>query len=203
MDPVLFKSYNEESLPINKKEILRYAGAMRSDDNVEHLLEECLKEADNCFSYKVCFKKFKIKINAENIDLGFCQVKSGNLQKNLMECKYVVAFAATIGPAIDRLIKRYVKISPAKALMFQAIGSERIEAVCDLFSKEAEKSAKQMYLRAHPRYSPGYGDLNLTIQKELFSALDCTKKIGITLNESFLISPSKSVTAFIGLSPLK
>ena len=50
-----------------------------------------------------------------------------------------------------------------------------------------------------PGFSPGYGDLPLDLQREIFAALDCPKRIGVSLNESLLMSPSKSVSAIIGL----
>ena len=50
-----------------------------------------------------------------------------------------------------------------------------------------------------PRFSPGYGDVPLEIQKDIVMLLDCAKRIGVSLNDSLLMSPSKSVTAFIGL----
>ena len=49
-----------------------------------------------------------------------------------------------------------------------------------------------------PRFSPGYGDLSLEVQKEIFSLLDCPRKIGVSLGDSLLMTPSKSVTAIIG-----
>ena len=49
------------------------------------------------------------------------------------------------------------------------------------------------------RVSPGYGDISLTMQKDIFAILDCERKIGITLNEDLLMSPSKSVTAIAGI----
>ena len=50
-----------------------------------------------------------------------------------------------------------------------------------------------------PRFSPGYGDLPLSAQKNIFAVLDPERRIGLTLNSSLLMSPSKSVTAFVGL----
>ena len=80
--------------------------------------------------------------------------------------------------------------------MFQAIGAERIEAVCDCFCDEIKK---EFVCSLKPRFSPGYGDLSLETQKQLFSILDCERQLGISLNSSLLMSPSKSVTAFVGL----
>ena len=81
-------------------------------------------------------------------------------------------------------------------MIFQAIGTERIESLCDTFCGEYSKE-KNVNLK--PRFSPGYGDLSLETQKDIFIILDCPRKIGVTLNESFLMSPSKSVTAFVGI----
>ena len=54
-------------------------------------------------------------------------------------------------------------------------------------------------MQLRPRFSPGYGDLPLELQKDVFRVLDCPRKIGLSLNESLLMSPSKSVTAIIGI----
>ena len=37
-------------------------------------------------------------------------------------------------------------------------------------------------------------------QKDIFALLDCNRQIGISLNESLLMTPSKSVTAIFGIS---
>ena len=102
---------------------------------------------------------------------------------------------AGAGLEIDRLIRRYTSLSPAKALFFQAIGAERIESLCDAFCEELKKDGLQL----RPRFSPGYGDLPMELQKDIFRVLDCPRKIGLALNESLLMSPSKSVTAIIGI----
>ena len=92
------------------------------------------------------------------------------------------------------MIAKYGAISPSRAFMLQAIGAERIEALCNKFNSEI--SAKS---QTAPRFSPGYGDLPIELQREIFLALDCPKRIGLTLNQSLLMSPTKSVTAIIGI----
>ena len=115
--------------------------------------------------------------------------------KNLKNTKKVILFAATIGIGIDRLIAKYSKISPSKAVVLDAIGSERIEALCDEFCEDL----KRKFGNLKPRFSAGYGDLSVEKQNEIFSILKCDKNIGLTLNDSFMMSPSKSVTAFVGI----
>lgn len=194
---VLVKKYNEP--PINKKEVLRYACARDASAEVEDILNSCLDEISGKLTYNVCYREFPVICNYPYIDLGFSTVTSSDLCKNLKNCQRIVLFAATIGIQLDRLIAKYGRISPAKALFFQAIGTERIESLCDAFNNDIKKEAEKSGETTAPRFSPGYGDLPLELQKEFFAVLDCGRKIGLTLNDSLLMSPSKSVTAIVGI----
>ena len=127
--------------------------------------------------------------------MGFCRTESASLAKNLCGCKKIILFAATVGIGIDRLIMKYGKLSPAKGIIMQGIGAERIEALCDAFS---ERLGEEGYV-LRPRFSPGYGDLSLDLQKQIFATLQPEKNIGLTLSSSCLMSPTKSVTAIIGI----
>jgi len=176
---VYTKTY--DAPPIDRREILRYAGVRGDAPEIEAILDECLKEAEDKLTYKLCYGDFSVSF--------FDSVDSKDLKKHLEGCDKVILFAATVGIGIDRLISRYASITPTKSLLFQAIGAERIEALCDEFNSEFVGS----------RFSPGYGDLPLEFQKEIFRLLDCPKRIGLTLNESMLMSPTKSVTAIIGV----
>lgn len=178
--------------PVNRGEILRYAGVRGRAEDVEKLLDECLEETGG-LTYRVCYAEFPI-IRGEELDLGFIKTRSDTAKKALLGCDSVVVFGATVGLAIDRLIAKYSVLSPAKALLLQAIGAERIESLCDLFCSETAVSKS-----IRPRFSAGYGDLPLEVQRDIFAVLGCEKNIGVTLNESLLMSPTKSVTAMFGV----
>lgn len=186
----------------NEKEILRYAGVSslcKASEETLSLVRECTHETLEKLSYRVCFSELPIKICGDTVDLGFATVCSRDLAKNLDSCESIILFGASVGIEMDRLIAKYSRISPAKALVFQAIGAERIEALCDTFCKEIAEEKKKHGRICRPRFSPGYGDLDINIQKDIFLALDCAKRIGLTLNASMLMSPTKSVTAIIGV----
>jgi len=183
--------------PINRKEILRYAGCAKADEATASLMEDCLCEAADALTYKVCFGELSAAIEGEICDFGMFSLSSGNLARNLSGCPRVILFAATVGVGIDRLIHKYSRIAPSRALMMQAIGAERIEALCDLFCADMEK---EMGASLRPRFSPGYGDLPLSVQKDIIALLDTPKRIGLSLNDSLLMSPTKSVTAFAGIT---
>lgn len=192
---IITKTYNEPTFC--EKEILRYAGCKSSEDELLQLLRACIDEVRDKLTYKVCYRELPVAVDNATCKLGDWSIESENLAKNLSGCKSVIVFAATMGVEIDRLIAKYGRISPSKALMLQAIGAERIEALCDAF---CEDIAREKNMAAKPRFSPGYGDLPLEVQKEFFMLLDCSKRIGLSLNDSLLMSPSKSVTAFLGLT---
>ena len=160
------------------------------------LLESCVDEVRDKISYRVCYRELPITISGDLCDFERFRFRSVHLATHLKDCQYVVLFAATIGVGIDRLIAKYGRLSPAKALMLQAIGAERIEALCDTF---CDDMARELHTGQKTRFSPGYGDLPISVQKDIFALLDCSKQIGLTLNDSLIMSPSKSVTAFLGI----
>ena len=103
---VTTKIYTEP--PICKNEILRYAGCKDStDESLQFLLEECLKEVLPKLSYKVCYIKLPLTMEDELCDFGCMKVHSKDLEKNLQGCENVLLFAATIGVEMDRLIIKY------------------------------------------------------------------------------------------------
>lgn len=194
MERVFVRTY--DAPPVRRDEILRYAGVRGEGAELAPLLSECLEEAKMALNYSVCYAEFSITRREDALDLGFVTTTSRDLQKNLADCSSGIVFAATVGLGIDRLIARYARVSATKALLFQAIGAERIESLCEVFCRELSEEQGDDLL--HPRFSPGYGDLPLELQKEIVSYLDCPKRIGLHLNQSLLLSPTKSVTALVG-----
>ena len=183
----------------NKKEIFRYAGVRGDAPEPDALLRECLDEVESKFVYRICYREFAISRYDSHLDLGFIKTESAGLKKNLSGCESIVLFAATVGMEIDRLVARYATVSPTRSLLFQAIGAERIESLCDVFCREIAEEKAKIGFQTCPRFSAGYGDFPLEAQKQIFAVLDCPRKIGLTLNQSLLMSPSKSVTAIIGV----
>lgn len=142
---------------------------------------------------KACYRVAAVQFLAEHtVDFGFMQIRSAALAKHLAGCKQIYIFAATIGVEVDRLILRAQKNEPSLALALQAAGAAAIESYCDYLCVNVLHTQAQ-------RFSAGYGDVDLMYQKLLFSALDCTRKIGLTLTDSCMMAPSKSVTAFVGI----
>ena len=190
---IITKEYSAPE--ISRKEIFRYMGTNETTEILDDIVDNCLNECVSLLKYKLCYCITDYFIKENSIDFGFAVTHSQALAKHLKNYSKCIIFAATTGTGIDRLITKYSRISPIKALCFQAIGTERIEALCDTFEKDIERE----YSKRSHRFSPGYADFDLSFQNELFSFLGCAGKIGLTLNSSLIMSPSKSVTGVIGI----
>ena len=195
------KSYSAP--PIDKIEALRYAGVRGDAPEISALLDECISEAMAHLSYKLCYAYYPISRDGGRVNLGFAEVCSDRLAAHLDGCHGVILLAATIGISFDRLVAKEIKVSPTKALLLDGLGAERIEALCDLFCREEAEVLAKSGKTLTSRFSAGYGDLPLDLQKSIFAALDCKKNIGLTLNDSLLMSPQKSVTAIIGIKRIE
>lgn len=188
-----FKTYTEFDLDENK--IMKYMRVYDFTPEIKELIDKGKQLSTSCLSGKVCYDVFDIEICGEDtIDLGFAKINSKSLVNHLSECKKIVLFASTVGMSLDLLVNRYTAISPSLALCIGAVGTQAIESVCDSFCSDIEKE----YGECKSRFSPGYGDVPLSLQKDIFNVLDL-KKIGLTLSESLLMTPRKSVTAIIGV----
>lgn len=186
------KNYGD--IDYNIREIKRYMSCKSDYNGVDNVIDECLAECGERLVRRVCYGIYDITVNDDETDFGFAKLKSKNLAKNIISCNKAIVFCATVGTDIDRLIRLYGKTDMLKSLCFDAIGTDAVENLCNRFDEEITGS----FQLKRPRFSPGYGDLPLAFQRDIFSELNCTRKIGVSLNDSLLMIPTKSVTAIIG-----
>ncbi len=182
---------NEFKKYVDRKCALRFMGFRgEAPDSFKIILEECeaalCEEATPRSVYVV-----KDKEEVSDILIG------NDIASHLSDSCKVAVFAATLGSRVDALISRYQSIDVTKALVTDAEASAAIETYCDEMMKEISSRTRSSLTS---RFSPGYGDYPLGIQKELLGLIDAERKIGLTSGESFMLAPSKSVTAIIGLS---
>lgn len=121
-----------------------------------------------------------------------------SISEHLKGCDRAVIFAATLSVEADKLIRRAAVTDMAESLVIDSLCSAAVEQVCDIAEEEIFSQLKVGYRTW--RFSPGYGDLPLSLQGDLLSALNAQRRIGLTVTESKLLVPSKSVTAVIGIS---
>lgn len=183
--------------PHDIKEILRYAGVRGEDMSLWRETELLLPSLDKVIKPAACYAELSVAVIGDEVRLGSITVRSRSLKELLSGAERAIVFAVTAGVGLDREIARLGATSPARQLLADAYGAERIEAACDWLCEKFKEEHPDSSLTR--RFSAGYGDVPLELQSEIFAILDCPRKIGLTLNESLLMSPSKSVTAIVGI----
>ncbi len=113
-------------------------------------------------------------------------------------CAQAAVLICTLGAAFEALLRAEQARGIARAALLDACGSAWVEAGCD--EAQAEISARFPGLHPTDRFSPGYGDLPLSLQRDICGALDAPRRLGVQVTDSLLLNPSKTVTAVIGLS---
>ena len=186
-----------DEITVNRREALRYLGCrtQQPEGDLQALFDRAQSELRTCASLKACCARYDLTVDGDRLQIGELRLQSASLRRNLSGCKGVYLFAATLGAGVDRLLLRYGKTQPSFALVLDAYGSAAVEGWCNAIN---DRLAQGKQLR--PRFSPGYGDVPLTVQPQVLSMLDATRKLGITLNDSLFMTPCKSVTAFVGIS---
>ena len=130
----------------------------------------------------------------ENLEclVGPLTLRSAALRRALRDAKRAYLFAATLGHEVDRLLRRYAATDSADLLIAQAAATAVLE-------RYADEACEALEGPQTPRFSPGYGDLPLEVQRDFLAAVDGQRRLGITLTDTCLMIPSKSVTAIIGV----
>lgn len=178
---------------INKNEVLRYLGKKESiavTDDIAALLDEC---------EQLVLTNAKPKYIYKEIALPYQPLMQGNsIKKHLESCQGIILLAATLGDGIDRLIRINSISSMDKAIVIDALASAAIEQVCNKADEEIAKKYPEKFFTY--RFSPGYGDYPIELQNQFVMLTDSPRKIGLTLNAGGMLTPTKSVTAVIGVS---
>ncbi|MFQ9126363.1 MAG: hypothetical protein ACLR4Z_05655 [Butyricicoccaceae bacterium] len=193
-------------ISFDRREALRYMGyhGAEPDAAVAESLERCAAELQTAVQPKSISARFPLSFIGENtMQIGDLTVTSANLARNLRGCTEVYLMAATLGIGADRLIARASAVRMSDAVILQAVAAasdrdllrrgERCAAAHGGAGGAVLPSALQSRLR---RFS-------IEHQRDFSRLLDTPRKIGLTVTESCLLAPIKSVTAVIGLSPEK
>ncbi|MCR5640480.1 MAG: Vitamin B12 dependent methionine synthase activation subunit [Lachnospiraceae bacterium] len=187
---------------ISDTEIYRYLGyrGQTPEPPVLEKIQICKKRLMESVTPKAIWKYYDIHWCADGSFLvEDIPIHSKNLSRNLKDCHMICFLAVTLGPAPDRFIQKAEITAMSDAVIYQAISAAMIESYCNHINQVIKDEMMQRGLFTRPRFSPGYGDFPLEFQKTLGQCLQMSKEIGVTLTDSLLMMPSKSVTAVIGI----
>lgn len=189
-----------ENINPPRKEILRYMGCKEESENETKLIDEFLPIVKKAASPKGSFSFYELNKDNNSVYINGEILKSSSLFKNLRLCNGAIIFSLTLGTEIDRLISKYSLARPSAAFCVNAIATAMIEEYAMLFCEEMKDLLKKENLFLRPRFSPGYADFDLKNQSFFIKLTNASKLCGINLTDGFMMTPSKSVTAIMGVS---
>lgn len=189
------ESVDPTCLKIDYKEVLRYLGVLDHSECSEEIVSSFSVELKQVIRPKVAWRYFDLAIDNGVISFSDMKIKSTSLEKNLSGCCGVVLFCATLGLEVDRMIRTKFATSSANGVVLNSVATSYTESLCDLFNSKII----DLFGETRPRFSCGYGDYSIEYQKNIIRILEAEKNIGVYCTDSFMMIPSKSVTAIIGV----
>jgi len=189
-----------------KKELLA-AEKIGSKKGVEPILDcmnACLDKARTASEPQIVYceknisslQKSAIEIEAK------ITLSSGSLAAYLKNSEKICAFVVTIGSNIEDAASRLMSEGEGlQGYLMDRIGSFAVESL----AQDLEEKLRDNYLeKKHSvsmRFSPGYCDWSIEEQLKLDKLIDFSA-IGVSLTESCMMSPKKSISAIVGIGPL-
>lgn len=185
----------------NIEEILRYLRIRgETPDALRAQVERVASELAESLRPKYVYRAFPVEHTAQGVVLtGSGVTLTGGLaEKMLRSCDMALLLACTLGAEFERRVRALEKRDMGEAVILDACGSSWVESGCDEAEREIAARFAPRFLT--DRFSPGYGDLPLSLQPAVLAALNAERTLGIHVGESFLMTPGKSVTAVIGVA---
>jgi len=116
------------------------------------------------------------------------------IPEKFLEYNNFLICVSTLGTQFDETIEEISKTSTTEAMLLDAWGSEALEALNDNFQYGYLQSIP---IKTTMRFSPGYGDLNIIVNKTYVELLGISEKIKV--NDFGLMVPRKTTTFIAGI----
>jgi hypothetical protein len=192
---------------LRESEVLRYMGyaGQEVDHELMGRVRAMIAKAESELNPQYVWATYPVQIVEDDGDTPYVHVTGTTLRmpghdivEHLRGASEVGLLAATVGMAYD-IRARALSASPLESLVFDACGTEAVEVAADQAEAEIAEAAALRGMTTVWRYSPGYGDLPLWVQRDFLNTLNAQKRLGIVLTPQLLMVPTKSVTAVVGL----
>ena len=184
----------------DRSEILRYLGYRGSEitEVVENTIQEGIALSNKLIKIGMTYRFLNIieRENGIEVEGEHFTLTGKAIKKHLKGYDRAMFLCLTIGSAFDREVEKQMVKNPTLAVILNACGIQAVEKACDALQLKAEEETG---MKTGVRFSPGYGDLPLSTQKDFIRILNTERLAGVTINENYLMNPRKTVTAVCGL----
>ena len=191
--------FNAQYFEIDKSETKRYAG-LRTSSFKEGIIEEACELARLIIKPTGIWNMYDYDPQTQAIGtVPPFKLEGEAIKKHLMDCNKVIIIAVTVGIEIENQItEMFKKGKYGLSIMLDAAATAAVEQSADLMEKAIKEQVSRKGYKMKWRFSPGYGDWPMEQQTEMLNHAQ-GEKIGITLTDSLMLEPRKSITAIIGL----
>lgn len=192
--------YNARIVEVDAAETRRYAGLRKAQNFGEKNIRDACAEALLLSDVRGVWEIYDYDDTNHTVASEPPFTIAGNsIIKHLAGCEKVICMAATVGFDIEREVtKKFERGDYLASVLLDAAATAAVEQVADLMEKHFAATFARDGFKLRWRFSPGYGDWNLTEQAKLFAAASA-EQIGLSLSSAFMLEPRKSITAIIGL----
>lgn len=195
-------TFNPPLLKLDKEEARRYAGLKTAESFPERLLETACSEALLLARPQAVWNLYPYTANNGTVaGRPALRLTGEKIRSHLAGAEEVTVLAVTIGPALEEEASRLFAAGQYTAgLLLDAAGTAAVEQTADAVNAHIAAQAARRGLAARTRFSPGYGDWPITDQPAMI-ALAGGRMISLSVTDSCMLVPRKSITAIIGLVP--
>lgn len=174
-----------------------------SDDIISELVGEVLGDAERICEIKAEYNIFQSigfnvisrSVTINNLDFNIGKIVSAQLKNS----ESVAVFLCTAGKKMEEISRKQMREKDfLKGYLYDIVGSEIVEAAADLMQEKLKNEMESTGRLITNRFSPGYCGWNVSEQHKLFQLIP-DNYCGISLTESALMDPIKSVSGFIGI----
>jgi hypothetical protein len=191
-------------IDIGRQEVLShigYADEYQPSARILSLVNDYIENYHDLIapSYSYTIRDIVLVEGADTIIEGSITFESKVIEQLLKRCEKVAVFALTIGNHLEEMVAYLAENGLVlQATVLDAIGSGAAEKLADYVEDRIRRLASIEGLVASQRFSPGYCDWEVSQQKMVFEALK-GDTAGISLTDSLLMIPRKSVSGIIGI----
>jgi len=195
--------YSEaQTMPLNIVKLLGYADG-QAPKHIQDLVNEALNEAGSRCSIKGGIRlidALKIEQDHKHLLAGQTRFAVGKIiSAQIRHAATAAFFICTIGDGMEKWVQDLMRNGDyIKAYIVDMIASETVDVAMDRIQDWLGQQQKQNGKHITNRYSPGYCGWHLSEQQKLFSLFP-PSFCGITLTESSLMVPIKSISGIIGI----
>lgn len=193
--------YNASLRQINLQEAKRYAGLAKTNFDEKMLKKACL-DVQVLSKVQGSWEIWDYNAASAEIKASPPAYIEGNKIRNFLHtAEKLIFLSITIGDAVEKSITDCFKAGQyAYSLLLDAAATAAVENAGDEMEKHLRHLFQSKGYQLLPRFSPGYGDWDIKFQPVMLSLAQAAA-IHISLTESFMLVPRKSITAVIGLVP--